>query len=778
MSGIARTVDSSAVPKRLLLVSLLLLAALVAALLWSDRSVARRKTRAVPAREGAVVPRDAEGPAAATDAKPDARLFGRVVDAETEAPVAGAAVTAYAFATARTLRATSAADGTFDFPDATAAGHAIQLVARREGFGAASLRVTVSDQPVLVRLRTGGILRGRVVSTEARGPVSPCRVSAFRCRPDDEPWDPHAARLQQLLPADLVVEATATTAADGRFEMTGLRRGPYALLVAAEGFAPRSFGDWNEKERVEIRAGAVAEVELVLSATAAFLVDVVDEATGEPLDAVRFEGVLRAERWSTLVPLAATVVDGVHVLRAGHGERGFESTWLRVSREGYAPRTLTFSGQKAGYRFVVALGRGGTILGHVRTSNEPTRGALVLVEWSSSVIGTAVTGPDGAFRIGPLVAGDELAVHAYDRALDPIAVVTLTLESGEEHVLEIGGPGIAVEGRVVVEGRPAANASVRVSGPRDSDAAATGRDGRYCVEGLAAGRHEIEVFADEGYFRRHVDLADGQRLRLDIDACSVIAGIVVDAETGAPLADAADLQMEVSALPVGSTGSNAVRVDRDGRFRIPVEPGVYELDVPESIELYVLERPRVDVTEASEAGAVTLRVVRDRQDGRITLDVKDGTTDEAVPEGDYDYWFRIVRGWGSFEDGVLEEEGLSLGTHRFRISSDAHAPTRVEITLTSDRRAVRQTVVLRPSEAIRVIELDRGGAGWVAGLRVGDVIRACNGRATASIAALDAALAEARGPVTIEFQRGGERKVATLSTNRIGAELENVLLGR
>jgi len=776
-SGNARTVDSSAVPKRLLLALVVLVAAVVAIALWDDGAPARSASRAAPARQQTAVADDA-GSDAAVKPRPPAPLFGRVVEERAGNPVAGASVVAYAFEAGTTLKATSSADGSFGFPDA--AGQVFDVVTRHPGFGAVSLRASPSDQPILVRLPAGGGLRGRVVSAPHGAAVSPCRVSAFRCRGESEPWDPHAALLQQLLPDDLVMETTVSTRSDGSFEMTGLRPGPYALLVAGEGFAPRSVGSWNSKERIEVRAGAATEVEVTLPATAALFIDVTDEETGEPLDDARFEAVIGAERWSTSVPVPAIGSDGAYELRVGYGVHRIEDTGLRISRDGYAPRTMRFSGQQAGYRFTIALGRGGAILGHVWGSGKPAQGSIVLVEnvGSGSVVASAIADPLGAFDIGPLAAGEELAVHAYDRALDPIAVVTLTLENGEERVLEIGGRTTAVEGRVLVGGVPAASASVRVSGASDSGSAATGKDGRYCVEGLSAGRHEVEVFADDADFQRFVDLKEGQRLRLDIDASVAITGVVVDAGTGGPIADAAELQLEVSAERTGTPGSNSADVEADGRFRLYVEPGAYELGVPESEDLYVTERPPVEATEGGEYGPVTLRVLRDPKDGRIDLDIKDAATGETVADGDYKHSCKLTRGWGSFEHGVIEEEALSLGTHRFRVWSEAHAPRRVEITLSLDRRTVRQTVALPPGEAVRIAEIRRGNAGWVAGLRVGDLIIACNGKPTTSIAALDAALDAASGEVAIEFERAGERRTATLARNSIGAELENILLGR
>jgi hypothetical protein len=470
--------------------------------------------------------------------------------------------------------------------------------------------------------------------------------------------------------------------------------------------------------------------------------------------------------------------DGAYELRGGYGEHRFESTWLRVSREGYAPRAVTFYGQDQGYRFRVALSRGGAIAGHVWASGEPVRGGLILVEgdMGGSVVGFSVTGADGSFEIGALDAGDTLSVHAYDPRLDPIAVLSVTLGNGERRVLEIGGPGATtIEGRVAQIGKPLPSAQVRVSGADYSDSAATGRDGWYRIEGLRAGPHEVEVFADTGYVQRYVDLAEGQRLRLDIDASAVISGVVVYAETGAPVTEIRD--MDVRARRDGSRGSDSARVDPEGRFRLHVEPGVYELDLPDEHAVYVIERPRVDVTGRTGSEPVTLRVVRDPQDGQIVLDVRDGTTGETVQEGDYEYECKITTGWGGFEEGRVEETGLSLGLHRFQVWSAVHASARLDVTLTPEHRVVRQVIELPRSAAVRVVETERGGPAAVAGLQIGDVIRKCNGVSTPSIAALTAALANAPGAVSIEFERGGERSVVTTPTNELGAEVENILLG-
>lgn len=757
---------------------LVIAVALLALAFWSDRSPEHSKARAAASREDPALPdKNERTPEAASPPASAVQLAGRVVDDTTDVPVPGAEVVVYGVVTRRTDAAVTGADGAFAFPDAVA--QQTYLAVRHKGFASASLRCSAADSPILVRLRQGGGLSGRVVTAEGRVAVSPCHVAAFRCRPESETWDPHDALLRQLLPADLVVESSASTSAAGTFEMIDLRPGPYALLVEAEGFAPHALGWLQEKERVQVSPGEVAEVEIRLPRTEAFLVDVIDEETGAPLDDVSFELGWHVERWGMFVP--ATAVrdrDGAYELRAGYGEHRFESTWLRVGHAGYASRVLSFSGQNAGYRFRVALGKGGTVLGHVWSSGKPLAGALVVVEWETagSVVGSALTDADGAFEIGPLEAGESLVVHAYDPVREPIAVASVVLKNRERRNIEIGGPDTtAIEGRVSMGGKPVANAGVRVSGASEADVA-TGRDGRYRFDGIGAGRHEVEVFADGAYFDRYVEVAEGQCLRLDIQASVAIPGVVIDEDTGLPLTGIEAL--EVVARREGMPDSDAADVDREGRFQLHVEPGVLDLDLPESEEVYVVERPRVDVTAGSDSEPVTVRVVRDRKDGKIDLDIKDGATGEAVPEGDYEYEFKRTSGAGSFEDGVLAEEGLALGIHRFRIHTDVHAPTTAEIALTPARKVVRQTVTLRPADAVRITEVQRGGPAARAGLEVGDVILSCNGNATTSIAALRMALKAARGGLSVEYERGSERKVVTVAANVLGVGIENILLGR
>jgi hypothetical protein len=183
----------------------------------------------------------------------------------------------------------------------------------------------------------------------------------------------------------------------------------------------------------------------------------------------------------------------------------------------------------------------------------------------------------------------------------------------------------------------------------------------------------------------------------------------------------------------------------------------------------------VDLTRNTESGPVALRVEHDPQDGRIVLDVKDARTGGPVLKGKYwegrEDW--ILPEDKNFTQGCIERDQLSTGVHGFRVWSDTHARTTVEITLTREWKVVRQAILLQPSEAVRVGYIERGAPEAIAGLRRDDVILSFP-----SVAALRSALASARGAVAIEVERAGERRTVTLPAGKIDADLENILLGR
>jgi hypothetical protein len=714
---------------------------------------------------------------AAPDARPGAKLFGRVLEEGTDIPVAGAAVTAFAFAAGRTLRTTTGKDGSFDLPDAVAAGQAFQLVVRHGGFGTVSMFCcTASDEPILVRLPRGGTLRGRVVATDG-APVSLCCISAVRTRGDDEPWDAHRDLFRQLVPSDQRIDAAVATRADGSFEFPRLAPGNYTLLLEPPDLSPFCYGR-RRKDRVAVHVGAVTEVEIALPASAEFLVDVFDEATGEPLEAARFDVALDTAAGLMFVSSRGVPIgEGAYRLRAWFAKRSFNSHLLRVSRDGYAPRLLSIGGSTPEFPLQAALGRGARVEGHVRAAGKPIPGALLVVEgaWDNA-IAAATTGEDGGYEIPGLDTGVDLLVRVYGSSIEPIAVAPVRLENGERRKLDFGASDTpAIEGRVVLGSQPAAHVAVSVSGASESDCETRG-DGTYRIEGLPQGRHEIEFSFEDAWMTRTVNVAR-ERVRLDVIASVPVSGVVVD-QTGSPVTDVEDI--EVVARRTNGTSDSAWTTFADGKgaFWLSVEPGDYEFDCPLSEEIYAVDRPRVSLTDGADAPTVTIRVARDAQQGRIEITVRDGSTGEPVPDGLYEWEAKGWSGSYSFGGALIVEEEMAIATHRFRIWSGTHAPSAVEVVLAPGQEIARQAVTLQPADAIRITSVKRGSPAAIAGLRVGDVLLSCNGSRTTSTAALNAALDEARPPLTIEFERGGEKRMATVATSTLGADVENILLGR
>jgi len=677
-----------------------------------------------------------------------------VIEDATGAPVAGATVTSYAFTSGATFHARAAADGSFELPDAAGA---VRIVARHEGLGSGSLVVVPSGETVVVRLSPGGGIRGRVISDENGAAIPACRVLAVRIQGWEENRAVSEWLLRKLLPEDLAIGAAATTGSDGGFEMTRIAPGYYTVLALVEGQM------LTAGRAAEVEAGSTAEVEIRNPAAAPFFLDVIDQDRGEPLDGATFEVLYE----DIAAPMPAQYRgDGVYELRSGY-RNGFHAL-VRVSRSGYAPRILFVSGG-AGYHRRAALGRGAAIAGHVRTSDGPLPQALVFVVAWNTLVGTAVTDADGGFEIEALDAPEHVHAYALHPSLECIADLRFQLRDGERHVLEIGGAGgAAIEGRAVLGGAPATDAWIGLWGPSIASTY-TDSSGAYAIEGLDPGRYQVTFDTDRQTSRHNVEITAGKRTRLDFGAPCLLAGTVVCAGTGSPAAGLKDPTVVVRS----TTGECATaKVGDDGRFRLYVEPGVYEIDC-ESADVHALERPRVDLTRETESGPVTLRVERDPQDGRIVLDVKDTRTGDPVPTG---CWGSGPVAWlddKRFAGARIEVKELSLGLHRLTVWSDAHAPTTVEIKLTPQRRDVRQVVLLQPSEALRVGYIPRGAPEAIAGLRRKDVILSFP-----SIAALNAALASAHGAVAIEIDRDGERKTITLPSGEIEAQLENILLGR
>ena len=261
----------------------------------------------------------------------------------------------------------------------------------------------------------------------------------------------------------------------------------------------------------------------------------------------------------------------------------------------------------------------GTVRGVVRNASNgaPLNGAMITIGNLS-----ARSGADGRFEIEQVPAGDVTvqgtmqlfepgdarasveAAGSVDTEIDLIPITYGTVAG----VVVDADSGSAIEGAAVSAG----TRSTR-----------SGADGRFELERISAG--DLSVVASKPIFLDNslsISLAAGEtenvRLRLQPITWGTVSGIVTDADTGRPLADA-----EVIA------GTQAARSDTSGRFRIEkVAAGC--LQVSGSAPAYEPANMNLELEPDTERDiALALEPIRF---GDITGQVIDAKTGEAIAQ--------------------------------------------------------------------------------------------------------------------------------------------------
>lgn len=335
-----------------------------------------------------------------------------------------------------------------------------------------------------------------------------------------------------------------------------------------------------------------------------------------------------------------------------------------------------------------AASLGGTVRAR---GGDPVAGARVCVRPSSKELaGEDVRAPtcttadaQGRYRFAPLlparyrpVAG---APHYLAAAWEPpegepeyIELAPGEQRDGVDLILDPGG--VELSGVVLdIGGGPVAGAAVttfpgRVTGmaPLTAPAAFTDAEGAFSLW-VAEGPHALRATA-EGYAAGIAAVrAPGQRAEILLTPESVLAGTVVDAATGEPVARAQVFAGELSR--VGSDGS--AFTDDQGRFRITrLSPGRYKPtariaggfgQTPESVLLGLGETAEELVIELHPAAIVS---------GRVLVG-DEGET--PCPSG----WVRLSsdltgRGLGTEVDGRVEFEAVLPGSYEVSVYCDDH----------------------------------------------------------------------------------------------------------
>jgi protocatechuate 3,4-dioxygenase beta subunit len=454
------------------------------------------------------------------------RIEGRVTDADTGAGVPDCQVTVLAGPIVGVSPVSTVTDAGGGFVlEHVNPGPVIVFSAKAEGYqpgdradlkSVNGLRVTSGETTwVDWKLRAGGSVSGRVTSDAGR-PVAYARVALIDRRRSRQRW---------------TGEISAMTDVDGRYELVGVREGTYDLHVGAAGFAPVFDG---EETKVEMPGDLGAMVKDVVLARGAAIVGVVTAPDDTPLRGarVRLEGPEPGHQPTSLRDLTAVsgaagrfrirgVPPGVAVVVVAEHDvyvagrsavqrlaAGQERTVSVALREGIALPGRVVDRSGAG------VGNARVRWGHVDGVRErDLRDSFT----ADGFLGPRVlrTDADGRFLIERLAPGRLMVKIEHEDHAPWYRKDALVPASGEPSAITARlEPTFRISGRVLAgdTGRPIAGAYVyaRERSPGDGQPADPGRvqaivsretdaDGRYVLEPVPPGLHDVVVWIAEGY---------------------------------------------------------------------------------------------------------------------------------------------------------------------------------------------------------------------------------------------------------------------------------------
>jgi hypothetical protein len=367
------------------------------------------------------------------------------------------------------------------------------------------------------------------------------------------------------------------TDAEGRYEFAELPAGTFSVSATKTGYVNLQYGQRRPFEPgipVEIAAGqTVDRIDVTLPRGAVIVVRVSDDL-GSPIAGVE----VRAQRFQygsdgqrTLAAIYGPgpsqtddrgelrlfgLMPGEYVVSAVARFQSPSSTGAAATSEGYAPtfypgvispgQATPISvriGEETSAQFSMVRSRLARVSGIVVDSQgRPANGARLWLATAMPAINSgANVGPDGRFVIADVAPG-EYAVQVNFDAIEEVAT-TLTVDGFDVSDLRIVvGPGTAVSGRVVFEGRPmpaGAASSFRVvladvtrsvglgliQGRR---AAVVDAEGRFGFTGVS-GRVMVDVTSPEGWMMKSVvvDRLDVTDTSLDLGRRPTLSDVII-----------------------------------------------------------------------------------------------------------------------------------------------------------------------------------------------------------------------------------------------------------
>jgi sarcosine oxidase gamma subunit len=523
------------------------------------------------------------------------------------------------------VEARSEADGSFVLAGVTPAVSVV--TAEAVGFGPQEKTTEPDGEPLELVLDPAGSVRGLIVDERSR-PVEGFQVMA------------QSALGSLLALRGLLLAEDAS--GDGRFTLSDVPPGVYTLSVTAPDLVSANVTE------VKVAEGQVVDVGTVrMSGGGMVRGTVVDEqgsaVAGATVSVAPSVRAMFAQRGAYRAP-EPTVSDGsgAFELRAlGEGELDVNAS--HPSFVGAEPVMVRVDARRPATDVRLVLTRGGRIEGSVRgRDGSPRAGQSVQASPSSPgpyFQGSTTTAADGSFVIEHVPAGPVGILVSSGASFAPQK--TVDVRDGETATVEIVVREILLGGHVTRSGAPGSGLRIRVSntGPRlISRGAAAGTPPWWTADTREDGSFEMFVH-EPGTYHLAVSSTDGKTSLPsrtvevpDADAHSVeivyggvpVAGVVIDADTEAPIAYA-----QVGARGTADANYGDGTTGADGRFQLELEPDDYTLSAHAFENGYLEATTRVAVRTGT-VGDVRLALAKGLKIAGKVVDVAGRPAGDAM----------------------------------------------------------------------------------------------------------------------------------------------------
>ncbi|HXY41176.1 MAG TPA: carboxypeptidase regulatory-like domain-containing protein, partial [Vicinamibacteria bacterium] len=558
-----------------------------------------------------------------------------------------------------------AEDGSFTLDEVPAGRWTVQAFARGYQLGTVSA-LTVAEgeavDAVELRVARGALVVGRVLDSRGGGAVLGATVQAR--------LSGAGAATTRLSLRGEGGQNEAMSDADGRYEIGGLAPGTWTLTA--------SHPDWSETSaNVEVK-DSPASLDLRLGRGAALAGVVLAGSRPVPAAQVTLSaageagfgmgpGMLGGEEQSALTDDAGRF----RFERLSAGRYSLVAT-LRAQSSAPVDAAVTAEAEQ---QVQLTLGEGAHVKGVVSGLPEAQLSGVNVSAQARDYFATTRTAAGGGFELSGVPEGAlSLSANAGDLlSSSRTASATLTIGPGQaEATAEIVfAQGFRVDGRVTRGAQPVGHAMVMASPDapgRRSAGSRTDESGAFLLEGLDEGQYTITAVGQQGApIRKTVTLTGDTTVELEAPPAR-LAGTVVEAGSGRPLADVTVLVEDVAG---GQRIALAAATDGGGRFQLEeLEPKSYHVS---------FQKPAYEVeTRDLTAGEDDLVRVELRRGEGLAVEARDGVFGTPLRG----LFVRVLDGGGAVvfsgsvgldSDGRGEVPAVKPGAYQLRAESSGYA---------------------------------------------------------------------------------------------------------